>query len=167
MRKEVLLTLAEYNHWANKQLLRKAARLSHEVLWKPNWLSRGTVIATLLHIADTQNAWRVTAQTGLMPPDEPKPEDYPDIPSLRKFWEVDDEELVAYIRSLKNSQLNQEVEYSWPRARPRRKVLWHILYHFLNHGTHHRAEVGQYLASIGHPVGDLDFLDYVSKATKK
>lgn len=163
MDKKTLQTLADYNHWANKRLLTTAGSLSKDQLWHENYLAAGSVIATLLHIPDTQNFWRITAQTGSMPQDEPTASDYPDIVSLRPFWLNSDEELISFIASLSDAELQQEVEYTLPRAGTRHKVLWHILFHILNHSTHHRAEVGQFMAGLDHPVGDVDFIIFAAK----
>jgi uncharacterized damage-inducible protein DinB len=83
--------------------------------------------------------------------------------ALRKRWEVEDNLLIDYVRSLTDAQVDEVVEYSWPRARPRSKVLWHILMHIVNHGTHHRSEIGNYLATLGRSPGDLDFIIFVAK----
>ncbi len=64
MQAKDLLTLVEYNHWANDRLLRRVNQLSSEDLETACWLSQGTVVNTLLHIADTQWYWRLACQEG-------------------------------------------------------------------------------------------------------
>jgi uncharacterized damage-inducible protein DinB len=68
---------------------------------------------------------------------------------------------------LTDEQVSGEIEFSWPRARPRRKALWQVVVHVVNHGTQHRAEAGDYLASCGYSPGNLDFLIFVSKEKKE
>jgi uncharacterized damage-inducible protein DinB len=64
---------------------------------------------------------------------------------------------------LSDEQVESQVEYAWPRARPRYKTLWHIILHIVNHGTHHRAEVGLYLNTLGKSPRDMNFIIYVAK----
>lgn len=157
------LTLVAYNQWANERVLRAAARLTREELAGASWLSHGSVLDTLLHILDTQWYWRLACETGAAPAERLTAEQYPTFAALRRYWQADDARLADYVAGLSDARLNGEVSYAWPRARPRTKVLWHVLVHIVNHGTHHRAEVGRYLATLGHSPGDMDFMLFVSR----
>ena len=46
-------------------------------------------------------------------------------------------------------------EYRWPS--------WQLLNHLVNHSSHHRAEAGLMLASLGHSPGDLDYIYFVGQ----
>lgn len=162
MDSHTIQSLIAYNQWANARLLGKVSRLEAEHLAAPNWLSQGNLFNTLLHVVDTQWSWRLACQEGQLPP-ELKGEDFADIRALVRYWKEDDRQLLAYAGSLTDDQLVGTVEYSWPRARPRAKTLWHILMHIVNHGTHHRSEIGQYLAAIGRSPGDMDFIRFVGR----
>ena len=163
MQAKDVLTLVEYNRWASERLLRRTTSLDQEQLTVPCWLSGGSLLQTLIHIVDAQWSWRLACQQGALPGEILTVERFPDIPSLRAFWKEEDVQLIDYVRSLTDEQIVQEVQYSWPRARPRTQTLWHILAHIVNHGTHHRSEAGQYLATLGRSPGNLDFIIYISK----
>jgi uncharacterized damage-inducible protein DinB len=54
MRVSDVVTLAEYNHWANERVLRRVVHLAPSELRAPCSLSHGTLFQTLLHVADAQ-----------------------------------------------------------------------------------------------------------------
>jgi uncharacterized damage-inducible protein DinB len=153
----------EYNRWANDRLFGKASRLASSQLGRATWLSRGSIRRTLIHLVDTQWYWRLAAQEGSAPVEELKEEEFADLRRLRARSREEDEKLVEFVASLNDVEVNQPVSYSWPRARPRSKVLWHIILHIVNHGTHHRSEIGQHMATLGASPGDLDFIRFVAK----
>ena len=160
---QTMTTLIAYNQWANARLLRKIAHLTPQQLAEPNWLSRGNLFRTLLHTLDTQWGWRVACQQGMFPPDFTE-NDFPNIRAMVKFWKEDDQLLLDYANTLSDAQLDQPVHYSWPRARTRSRTLWHVLFHIVNHSSHHRAEIGQYLHTIGRSPGDMDFVFFINPA---
>jgi len=163
MNTENLLTLVKYNTWANQRVLRSATHLSPEQLQAPCWLSQGSVLRTLIHIVDTQWYWRLGCQEGELPLHELTEEQFPELARLRAYWKEEDLRLESYVQSLSHEQARGAVLYRWPRARFRSRPLWHILEHIVNHGTHHRSEVGQYLFTLGHSPGDLDFIKFVAR----
>jgi uncharacterized damage-inducible protein DinB len=163
MTKDEMVTMVEYNRWANHRLLVKAAHLSQEELLFQTNLSYHTVLGTLVHILDTQWYWREGTQTGLLPVKILGIVNFPTFALLQKRWILEDNELENFIKGLSDVELRGNVTYTWLRARPRTRPLWHILLHVVNHGTHHRSEIGNYLATLGHSPGDMDFIKFVSK----
>lgn len=157
------LALAGYNQWANQRLLRKVARLRWDELLAPAPLSHSSLLGSLVHLLDAQWYWRTGAQTGSLPLQTLTTADFTDFPTLKTRWQHEDEQLIEYIGSLTPTDLSGTVTYRWPQARPRTRPLWQIILHIVNHGTHHRSEIGRYLASLGHSPGDLDFMRYIVK----
>lgn len=155
--------LFEYNRWANSRVLQHALRLTAKQLNAPRKLSHGSAFQSLLHLVDVEWSWRQACQVGLFPTEILSKTQLPDLKALRRFWVDEMGQMAAFVRSLSDDQVNAPVRYSWARARPREKTVWHILNHIVNHGTHHRAELGWYLAQCGHAPGDLDFIIFVSK----
>jgi uncharacterized damage-inducible protein DinB len=163
MKIQDLQLLFEYNHWANERVLRYAARLTTRQLNAPAKLGQGSVLQALVHIVDVEWSWRRACQEGHLPADYLTVEQFPTIPALRVYWRDDMAQTMAYLAILTDQTVHQAVQYDWPRARPRKKMLWHILVHIVNHGTHHRSEVSHYLATCGHSPGSMDFLNFVTK----
>lgn len=154
------LMLAEYNRWANGRLLRKAVHLPPQRLKETCWLSRGSILHTLIHLADAQWFWRLACETGEAPGRSLSETDFADIVALRDFMAAEDDRWVTFVAGLSDSRWLSQHTFSWGRARPRSRDLWVLAFHTLNHGTHHRAEIGQRLGELGHSPGDLDFLDF-------
>jgi uncharacterized damage-inducible protein DinB len=160
---ETLNLLVEFNQWANNRIYRKVAHLDPERLSEPNWLSGGNLRRTLFHQIDSQWFWRVGCQAGQFPAEELEETDFLEVRVLRKLSQDEDQALLDFAASLTSEELKRPVTIKLPRARPRQRILWYILQHVLNHNTHHRAEIGQYLATIGASPGDMDFVRFVGK----
>jgi uncharacterized damage-inducible protein DinB len=162
MRPDEIQTLTRYHIWANNRLMRKAANLTPEQLQTACWLSQGNVLQSLVHLLDVQWSWLQTCKTSRFPTRYITAADFRDIRHFRQAWQAEDQVLTGYAARLSPEQLDQAITYSWPQARPRTKPLWHILLHIFNHGTHHRAEIGQYLASLGRSPGDMDLIKFLA-----
>jgi len=162
-----LLTLVEYNRWANQRLLRQVKKLSPEQLAAPCWLSQGNVMETSIHILDASWYWRLACQEGTAPAERLSAERYPSLDALWGSWTEEDARLVDYVGSLSDAAVEGQIEFTPPRARPRRMILWHIIVHIVNHGSHHRAEVGLYLNTLGKSPRDMDFILYMAKYAHK
>ena len=158
-----MLTLVEYNKWANNRLMRRAAHLSEEQLTEPCWLSQGNLYDTLFHTADAQWSWRLACQAGQLPRGRLSQAQFANITAFRTYWQEEDAALIKYVTSLSAAALNETVQFSWAQARPRSRTLWHILAHVVNHGSIHRSEMGQYMATLGRSPGNMDFIMYTSR----
>jgi len=164
MKVENLLTIFEYNKWANNRIFRKVAKLTPEQLNTPNNLTGGSLFDTLVHVYDAEWSWRLAAQEGAMSGKVLTAEDFPNFTTLRKTWTAEMESMLAYLQTLTDEQLQQPHQFIWStRARPRQRLLWQILFHAANHSTHHRAEIGRYLDTLGHSPKDMDFMIWSSR----
>ncbi len=160
---QTMKTLVSYHRWAQEKLFRKAKKIPANLLAGDSSLSRGNILATLIHVVDTQWYWRSACEYGELPSKQLSIDDYPAVEPIANYWQTDQAKLERYVGSLKKSDLSKQIEYTWPRARPRSKTLWHILFHIINHAVHHRAEIGQRMAAIGYSPGDMDYIIYVKK----
>jgi uncharacterized damage-inducible protein DinB len=159
---KLLHPLYHYNSWANRRLVRYAARLSPRQLNAPNTLSHGSALLALFHIADAERSWRLACQDGAFPGVYLHDQLPRRLAALRTFWRDEAVQWLAFVTSLTERQVNRPVQYRWGRSRPRRQTLWQILLHVVNHGTQHRGEIAYSLAECGHSPGDRDFISFAS-----
>ncbi len=161
MNKQDVITLYKYNQWANNRILRAAGKVSEAQLTEPiPWLSGETLLQTMTHVLDAEWSWRLVCEDGKMPGEYLA---FSDLAALRKAWREEMKSMLAYVSLLEDGQLNQMHIFTRPRFKPRHQLLWHILVHVVNHSTHHRAEIGQYLATCSYSPGDMDFMIFVAK----
>ncbi len=164
VKKSDVLTLFEYNYWANRLILQAAAGLSPEQFTAPVRLSFGSLRGTLVHTYGTEQLWRLRCQEGISPSSLAAEAGFPDLDSLRQAWEQEERVMRAYLASLADDDLQGAIRYTTMRGVPYETVLWQILAHMVNHGTQFRSEAGVALTELGHSPGDVDFIFFVRQA---
>ena len=157
-------SLIAYNEWANDKVLEAASALGDEELRRQVSGSHENVRMTLLHVAQVQTWW-LSVLNGK--PERPAlPDDRERMPygEVRQWFARSHDDLRAYAAGLTEERLAAEVsafhpgekkEYRWPS--------WQLLSHLVNHSSHHRAEAGLMLASLGRSPGDLDFIYFLGQ----
>jgi uncharacterized damage-inducible protein DinB len=157
-------TLFDYNYWANRLLLERAARLSAPELHTPIGEGQATIWSTLVHILTAEWLWRMRVHERKSPTALLTGDEFADLAALRRRWGEEEEAMRAFLAELKSERLQEVVEYRNTRGAPFQNVLWHILLHLINHGTQHRSEVALALTGRGQSPGDLDFIVYLEQA---
>lgn len=151
----------EYNFWVNKLLLDTAEKLTPAQFTLPTSFSWGNLHKTFLHLLDTEYGWRVLCQHGQITFDL-KPEDFPDLASIRRRWQTEEAAMWDYLNTLTDEALQGIVSYQ-VEGNTRNRVLWHCLWHLVNHGTQHRSECAAMLTDFGHSPGDVDFTLFLNQ----
>ncbi len=165
MDKPDILTLYDYNYWANARVLNAAARLAPEQFTAPAGLSHGSLRGTLAHILGAEMVWRLRCAEGISLSALPSEQDFPTVEVLRARWQNEEHKMRAYLNSLSDEALNQPVQYKTTKGVPFQNVLWNLLVHLVNHGTQFRAEAGVALTAYGQSPGDLDLLLFFRQKT--
>lgn len=165
MNKNDILTLFDYNYWANARVLNAAARLTPDQFTAPAGLSHGHVRGALVHILGAEIVWRLRCAEGISLLALPDEKNFPTIDVLRERWRDEEHMMRAYLNSLSDEALNQTVHYQTTKGVPFENVLWNLLVHVVNHGTQFRAEAGIALTAYGQSPGDLDLLLYFREKT--
>jgi uncharacterized damage-inducible protein DinB len=161
MNKSDILTLFDYNYWANARVLNAAAQLSHDQLTTPARLSHGSIRGALVHILAAEVIWRLRCQEGVSPTTLLNESEFPTLEALRQRWAEEEKAMRRYLDRVTNAALHQPLGYATTKGAPQETILWHILAHVVNHGTQFRGEAAVALSEAGHSPGDLDFIAFI------
>jgi uncharacterized damage-inducible protein DinB len=161
MNKTDILTIFNYNYWANARVLNAAGQINESHLIAPTRLSHGSVHGTLAHILATEIIWRLRCHEGISLTRLLDENDLPTLESLRLRWVVEEQAMRAYLNQLTDEAIAQPVHYKTTKGTPQETMLWHILAHVVNHGTQFRGEAAVGLTELGQSPGDLDLIAFV------
>ena len=159
-----ILTLYEYNYWANQRIMAASARVSLEQFVAPTGHNYGSLRGTLVHTLEGECAWRMLYQRqtlehfGAM-----KEEDFPTLDVLARRWSEDERAMRDYLAGLTDGDLAGHLRYTTDEGDQRDRPLWHCLFHVVNHGTQHRSEAAAILTGYDCSPGDMDFTAYLNE----
>jgi len=162
MNKQDILGLYKYNQWANAKLLQAAAPITPEQFLAPASFPHGGLCGTLVHTLFAEWIWRKRWE-GSSPTQRMKPEDFPGIQSLQRRWQEEEMQLMNFVDSVNDEQLNGTFSYTNTAGVPFTRVLWQAMAHVVNHGTQHRSEAAAVLTDLGCSPGDLDMIYFLDE----
>jgi len=96
MKKSNILTLYDYNYWANARVLDATERITPAQFIAPANLSHGSGgtehrLATLVHTLGAEVVWRLRCQAGVSPSALPTEAEFPTVEHLRVRWRVEEQ----------------------------------------------------------------------------
>jgi uncharacterized damage-inducible protein DinB len=159
MRIREIQTLYAYNEWANARLLATVERLPAEQFTTAA-LDGINLRDRLVHILVTESIW-LARWRGIKPESVDFPNDFPTLEALRTQWRKEQAQLVGYLATLHEDDLDRTLTYTNRNGTTYTFILWHLLLHAVNHGTQHRSEVALLLTTLGYSSGNLDFAEFV------
>ena len=159
-----ILTLYNYNYWANRKIMAVSAHVSPEQFVAPTPHSFGSLRGTLVHTLDAECAWRMLCQHNTLAYfDAMKEADFPTFGALEQRWSEEEHAMRDYLAGLSDDDLNGFVRYTTDEGNKRERLLWHCLLHLANHGTQHRSEAAAMLTDYGHSPGEVDFTAFLNE----
>lgn len=162
MNKQDIALLYKYNKWANAKILNAASEVTLEQFLAPASFPHGGLRGTLVHALFAEWIWRHRWE-GTSPVVRLKPDDFPNIESLRHRWADEESALTAFVDKVTDEKLNNYFFYTATDGTPFERVLWQTMLHLVNHGTQHRSEAAALLTDFGHSPGDIDFVYFLSE----
>jgi uncharacterized damage-inducible protein DinB len=159
MKKDEILTLYQYNAWANERILDTASQVNQEQFLALTSFSYSSLRATLVHTLFAEWIWRRRWE-GHSPTEWMKPEDFPTFRSLQEYWKTEEKSLMAFVGNISEDTLGSTIYYQTMGGKHYQNKLWHLMVHLVNHGTQHRSEAAAMLTDFGNSPGDLDMIIY-------
>ena len=147
--KAYFLQLFGYDHFANQLIM--------ESIIKAN--SPEKPVQLMAHLLAAQQVWLARCKS------EPAPGIalWPDWGTYKLELLIDENNYawINYLESLVPEDLNKMISYKNSRGDSFENTLIDILAHVINHGTHHRAQIGQYLKTAGFELPNTDYITYI------
>ena len=140
MTPEDIVVLYDFNSWANHRSMEAASALTPEQFTRALGSSFPSVRDTLAHICGGEWVW-LERFLGRSPSSMPDNSVFADIASLRSHWQPIETSLLAFVRGLKQEDLDRVLEYKTMKFGVYKNPLWQSLQHLVNHGTYHRGQV--------------------------
>ncbi len=161
-----ILTIYDYNYWADKRILAASEKVKESQFMAPANFPFGGLRGTLVHILDAEYGWRMFLQNNNWSAPDLKPEDFPTLKSIQERWQNEEQGFRAYLATLHDEDMAVHKRYTIPSGEQRDRILWHGLLHVVNHGTQHRSEAAAILTDYDCSPGDLDFTVYLNTLQK-
>ena len=162
-----ILTLYEYNRWANGRTLEAAERLEPAAFVKDLTNSFPSVRDTLAHILGAEWIW-LRRWLGESPATLVTAAEFTTAASLRERFAAVDKERATLLASVTEARLQQPFDYKDLAGNAMRLPLVQSMQHVVNHGTYHRGQVTTMLRQLGAtPVGTDMSRFYLDRAAGK
>lgn len=140
--------LYDYNSWANHRSLDACAALSGEQFSRDLKSSFSSVQDTLVHIFSAEWIW-LERWHGRAPTVFPNAADFPSLESVRNYWAKIDRDLLDYVSSLTQDDLQRVISYKRISGEAYAQPLWQLLQHVANHSTYHRGQIAGMVRQLG------------------
>lgn len=148
MNRRDIVTLYDYNTWANARVLRAVEPLSPEAFLRDLKNSFPSVRDTLAHILGAEWAW-LRRWHGESPSQILPATDFPTLASLKDRYAAVEKERRALLEGLSEERLTQPFQYKDLAGNAHSLLLVHSLQHVVNHGTYHRGQITTMLRQLG------------------
>jgi len=160
--REMLITLFEYNQWANVRVLDQAEKVT-DAQWTAEPDPEGRSLQEILaHYVRTERVWRLLSAHGMIRDgDLPDIEELGTVEALREFSEAEAELMQVLLQDWSDDSFDEEVMVTRWDGKTYPIVRWQMLQHLLLHSMQHRSEAALLLTEFGHSAGDIDFLFFI------
>jgi uncharacterized damage-inducible protein DinB len=157
MNAEDFRLLYDYNSWANHRMLDACAALGPEQFTRDMGSSYRSVRDTLVHLMLVEWLW-LERWHGRSPTAYAPAADFPNVDSVRARWTEIGRDLLDYIASLTQEDVQRVVHHNTTAGVPQAAPLWQMLQHALNHSTYHRGQVTTLLRQLGAKATGTDLI---------
>ncbi len=149
--------LYDYTHWANHLILDAAAAVSVEEQMRDRGVSHQSMHGTLLHMLFAEWVW-LARWKGSSPAAPLRTEDFPDLASIRNYWQQIEAEYADFLAGLTDETLHADTTYKDIAGNSYQNPLGLLMQHVVNHATLHRGQVVAMIRQLGIKPPATDFL---------
>ncbi|RYY39210.1 MAG: DUF1572 domain-containing protein [Chitinophagaceae bacterium] len=156
--KELLVSYAQYNAWANEQLLPVLRPLPAAQLESQLASSFPSLRQTILHMADASSIWwqRLQLQEKILRPSDSFDGD---TEALLQLVTKLDQQWLKFVQKAGEHVLTHEFIYVDLKKQSHKSVTAQVLQHLFNHNTYHRGQLVTMLRQLG--VTSIPATDYI------
>jgi uncharacterized damage-inducible protein DinB len=146
--KELLVSYASYNYWANQELTKKVLSLTAAQQQAEIISSFNSLRATIFHMWDAESIWwqRMKLQENIIRPSDQThlstQEVVNGLMSQSKDW-------MDWVQQASELQLEHVFAYQNTKREQFKQPMWQMLMHMFNHGTFHRGQLVTILRQLG------------------
>jgi uncharacterized damage-inducible protein DinB len=155
-------SLFDWMYWVNHKLLDAADGVDDETFRAVSKVTTRGLRDTLVHELDVEWSWRENLQGKDIddwgPDEELRSEDFPNLKSLRKRWDRDEEEMRTWLASLTDRQVEGLARSAFTDDR---RPLWQYLMHLISHAAQQQADAATLLTLAGRSPGEIGYLEYL------
>ncbi len=149
---DLLISLSDYNRYANRLVLDSAARLTEEELGREASPSHHSVLRLLTHMYAIEANFLLACQGQVFAYERPS-----GLADLARRWEEIMDQQALYLPTLGGPDLAEVLPVTIGK-RPYRFGRWQMLTQALVHSTIHRGELSSVLTGMGQPLPNLDII---------
>jgi len=167
MSTELMRSLYNYHHWANRRLFDVAAGLGEAARTRDmgkHW-SVPTLMAMFAHLYGADRLWLLRWK-GISPARIPTAGDSATLGELRLRWDELEVEQRAFVDGLAEADLRRSVAYANTEGVQFSVALGSLLQHVVNHATHHRSEIATMVTLISGSPPDTGINTYRTQVMK-
>ena len=141
MKLDEIRTLFDYNYWAFERVWNCIIQLTEKQYVKDVDYSTGSIRNIVVHVMSGTHRWIRRIQGKEIPP-HLSFDDFDTFAKTKAKWDESRREVLDYVYSLDEMQLNEIVEWELPaRGLQLGNYCWEIMLHVANHATDHRAQI--------------------------
>ncbi len=146
--KQLLVSFARYERWANEKLLSVALGLSEEQQQQEMKSSFPSIHKTWLHIWDASSIWwqRMQEHEQVLVPSLTF---HPTMKDITNGLLQQNAQWIEWINDLEEVAMEKMLSYKNMKGDPFQQPVKDILLHLNNHGTYHRGQLVSMLRQVG------------------
>jgi uncharacterized damage-inducible protein DinB len=154
--------LFDYTHWANHLILDAVEAISVEEQMRDHGFSFQSMHGTLVHMLFAEWAW-LNRWQGNSPSAPLRAEDFPDLASIRNYWQQIEAQYADFLDSLTEEALQANLTYKDIAGNTHHNPLGLLMQHVVNHATLHRGQIVAMIRQLGIKPPATDFLFFFRK----